>query len=121
MTTGTVASALTTVTVDLIDVITMIADPIIATTTGIDVIISATIAAMTGATTTIATTITTGVMTARVIAMTTSVTTDETIDAMIDVAKTITTAMTTIARCDLHRHRPKGATPAVHSSQPTER
>jgi hypothetical protein len=56
-----------------------------------------------------------------VIAMTTSVTTDETIDAMIDVAKTITTAMTTIARCDLHRHRPKGATPAVRSSQPTER
>jgi hypothetical protein len=52
MTTGTVVNASTIVTVDLIDEITVIAGPILATTIGIDVIIAATIAAMTGATTT---------------------------------------------------------------------
>jgi hypothetical protein len=47
-----VANVSTTVTVDLIDEITMIAGPILATMTGIDVIIVATTAEMTGATTT---------------------------------------------------------------------
>jgi hypothetical protein len=55
-----------------------------------------------------------------VIVVTTSVTTDETIDAMTDVAKITTTAMTTIEKSGLHHHRPKGATPTVCSSQPTE-
>jgi hypothetical protein len=112
-----VANALTTVTVDLIDVITVITGPIIAMTTGIDVIITATIAAMT----TVATTMTTGMKTARVITATTSVMTNEMVDAMIDVAKTTTTATTTIARSDLRRHHLKGATPIVRSSQLTER
>jgi hypothetical protein len=89
--------------------------------TEIDVIIAATIVAMTDPTTTVAMTETTGVTTIGVIATTTSVTTDEKIDAMIDVAKTITTAMTTIEKSGLHRHRQKGATPMVRSSWPTER
>jgi hypothetical protein len=40
---------------------------------------------------------------------------------MIDIAKTTTNTMKTIARSDLHHHHLKGATPMVHSSQPTER
>jgi hypothetical protein len=58
-----VANASTTVTVDLINEITVIADPILAMMTGIDVIITA----MTGATTTVAMTATTGEMTTGVI------------------------------------------------------
>jgi hypothetical protein len=112
---------LTTITVDLIDVITVIAGPIIATMTGIDMIIAVTIVAMTDVMTTVATTITTGVMTARVIVVTTSVTTDETINVMTDVTKTTTTATTTIEKSGLHHHRPKGVTPTVRSNQPTER
>jgi hypothetical protein len=50
-TTGTVTNALTTVTVNLIDVIIVIAGPTIAMTTGIDVIITATTAATTDVTT----------------------------------------------------------------------
>jgi hypothetical protein len=107
-TTGTVASALTTGTADLIDMITVIADPILAMMTGIDVIIAATIAAMTDTTTTVAMTETTGVTTTGVIAATTSVMTDENINTMIDVTKTTTTAMTTIRKNELHRYRPKG-------------
>jgi hypothetical protein len=57
--TGTVANILTTVTVDLIGEITVIAGPILATMTEIDVIITATTAAMTGVTTTVAMTATT--------------------------------------------------------------
>jgi hypothetical protein len=57
MTTGTMANVSTTVTVDLIDEITVIAGPILATMTGIDVIIAATTAMMIGATTTITTTV----------------------------------------------------------------
>jgi hypothetical protein len=53
--------------------------------------------------------------------VTTSITTDETTDAMTDVAKTTTTSTTTITMSDLHRHHLKGATPMVHSSQPTEK
>jgi hypothetical protein len=58
-----VANASTTVTVDLINEITVIADPILAMMTGIDVIITA----MTGATTTVAMTATTGETTTGVI------------------------------------------------------
>jgi hypothetical protein len=111
----------TTGTVDLIDMITVIVGPILATMTGIDMIIAATIAAMTGVTTTIAMTITTGVTTTGVIAATTSVTTDEKIDVMIGVVKMTTTATTTTRKSRLHRHRAKGAIPMVHSSRPTER
>jgi hypothetical protein len=53
--------------------------------------------------------------------VTTSAMTDETTDVMIDAAKTTTTATTIITRSELHHHLPKGATPMVHSSQPTER
>jgi hypothetical protein len=108
MTTGTVTSASTTVTVDLIDVITVTAGPIVAMRTGIDVIIAATTAVMLDATTTVATTVMTGATTARVITVTTSVMTAEMIGVMIDVARTTTTAMTTIARSDLHCHHLKG-------------
>jgi hypothetical protein len=48
-----VANATITVIVDLIDEITGIAGPILATMIGIDVIITVTAAAMTGATTTV--------------------------------------------------------------------
>jgi hypothetical protein len=48
-----VANASRIVTVDLIDEITVTADPILATTVGIDVITAATTAAMTDATTTV--------------------------------------------------------------------
>jgi hypothetical protein len=102
-------------------VISVTADPIVATTTGIDVITTATITTMTDVMTVVTTTATTGVTTARVIAVTTSAVTTEMIDVMIDVARTTTTATTTTARSDLHRHHLKGATPMVRFSQPTER
>jgi hypothetical protein len=117
----TAASASAIVTVNLIDVIFVITDPILAMMTGFDVIVIATIAVMTYATTTVAMTEMTGRTTTGVIAVTTSVMTDEKIDAMIDVAKTITTATTITGKSGLHCHRQKGATPMVHSSWPTER
>jgi hypothetical protein len=117
------ANALTTVTVDLIDEITVIAGPILETMTGIDVIIAATTAVMTGAMTTVVMTTTTGITTTRVIvvmiATTTSATTDEMIDATIDVSRTTTITTTIIGRNRLYRHRPKGATPMVRSRRPT--
>jgi hypothetical protein len=110
--TGTVADASTTVTVDLIDEITVIASPILTTMTVIDVIIIATTAAMTGVMTTVAMTATTGETTTRVIVemitTTISATIDEMIDAMIDVARMTTIAMTIIERNELHHHCPKG-------------
>jgi hypothetical protein len=122
MTTRTVTSVSTTITIDLIDVITVTIGPIIAMTIGIDMITAATIAAMTDVTTMIATTTTTNVMTTRVITVTTSAVTAEMIDVMIDIARTTTTTTTTTARSDIHHHHhPKGATPMVHFSQPTER
>jgi hypothetical protein len=90
---------------------------------GIDVIITATTAAMTDATTIITMTATTGVITTGVIvvmiAMTTSTMTDEMTDVMIDVARTTTITTTTIRRNELHRHRPKGATPMARFRRPT--
>jgi hypothetical protein len=92
MTNRTVTSASTTVIVDLIDVITVTAGPIIATTTWINVIIAATTTVMTEATTIVATT---GETTERVIATMNIV---KMIGVMIDVSKTTTTAITTTAR-----------------------
>jgi hypothetical protein len=121
MTTAMVATASTTVTIDLIDKITMIAGPILATITGIDVII----AAMTGVTTTVTMTVTTDVTTTEVIAATTNAmittTTDEMISAMIDIARMTTIATTIIRMNGLHRHHPKGATPMVRYRSPTVR
>jgi hypothetical protein len=57
------------------------------------------------------------VMIARMIVTTTGGTTD----VMIDVARTTTVSVTPIGRSGLHRHRPKGATPMVHSKRPTVR
>jgi hypothetical protein len=99
------------------NMITVTAGPIVATMTGIDKIT----AVMTDATTIVATTAKTGVTTARVIAVMTSVVTAEMIGVMIDIARMTTTATTTTARSDLHRHHLKGAIPMVRSSQPTKR
>jgi hypothetical protein len=102
--TGTVISATTIVTVDLIDVITVIAGPTVAMTTGIDM----TIAAMTDATTIVAMTTTTDAKIARMITVTTSATIAGTTDVMTDVAKTTTTTTITTVKNGLHHHRLKG-------------
>jgi hypothetical protein len=115
MTTAMVVNASRIATVDLIDEITVTADPILAMTIVIDVII----AAMTDATTTVMTTALISVievivvMIATTIVITTSMT--------IDVARTATTAKATTARSGHLRHHPKGATPMVHSRRPTAR
>jgi hypothetical protein len=97
----------------MIDVTTVTTGPIVATTTGIDVIIAANTAAITDATIIIAVivmmiTAMTGMTTEGVIAVMTSAMSTETIGVMIDVAKTITTATTTTARSDIHHHHLKG-------------
>jgi hypothetical protein len=106
MTTAMVVNTLKIVTVDLIDEITEIVDPILAMTMGIDVIIAATTAAMTDATTTVATTASTSVTEAIVVMITMMTVTM--IGVMIDVARTITTAQTTTVRSGHLRHHPKG-------------
>jgi hypothetical protein len=107
-----VANASTTVTINLIDEITVIAGPILATMIGIDVIIAVTTAAMTGATTTVAMTAATCVTTTGVtivrIAIMTSATTGEMIHTTTDVARTATIARTTIGRNELHHHPLRG-------------
>jgi hypothetical protein len=114
----TVATATTSVTIDLIDVINATVDPTVTTTTQIAVTIVATIAAMTDvmidATTTAATIIvkTTGT-TGGMIAVTTCM--------MVVVARTTTITTTTTARSLLHHHRQKGATPMVRFRPPTGR
>jgi hypothetical protein len=87
---ATVANASTTVTVDLIDQITVTAGPIPAMMIGIDVIIAATATAMTDVTATIVMTAMTGVteVISEMIAMMIITTTD----VMIDVARTTTIA-----------------------------
>jgi hypothetical protein len=124
-TTVTVANALTIVTVDLIDEITVTASPILAMTIGIHVIIAATIAVMTDVTNTVTTTAMTGATTTEAIIVMIAVmivtTTNETTGVMIDVTKTTTVLATTTARSGLHHHRPKGATPMVRSRRPTAR
>jgi hypothetical protein len=52
---------------------------------------------------------------------TTSITTDEMTDVMIDVVRKTTITMTTIGRNELHRHRPKGATPMARFGRPIVR
>jgi hypothetical protein len=120
-----VANALTIVTADLIDEITVTAGPILVMTIGINVIITATTAAMTDVTTTVAMTATTGAMTTEaivmMIAMMIVTTTDDMTDVMIDVARMTTDPATTTARSRLHHHRPKEATPMVHCRRPTAR
>jgi hypothetical protein len=93
-----------TVTIDLIDVITMTADPTFATMTGIDVIIVATPAAMivvmTNVTTTVVTIATkTIAMIEGMIVVVTSTMTAVMIGAMIDVAR----------RPQSQRQQPQGA------------
>jgi hypothetical protein len=85
-----VINASTTATVDLIDMIIVIAGPIVAMTTGIDVVSAATTAVMIGATTTVAMIMMTGVTTTGVITATTNTTIAEMTDVMIDVARTTT-------------------------------
>jgi hypothetical protein len=123
--TATVANASTIVTVDLIDEITVTTGPILAMTIGINVIIAATTTVMTDATTTVVMTATIGAATTEVIivmiAMVIVTTTDETTDVMIDIARMTTVPATTTRRSGLHHHRPKGATPMVHSRRPTAR
>jgi hypothetical protein len=119
--TRTTAATTTTVTVDLIDVITVTADPTAATMTGTAVTIAATIAAMTtmmndmmNDAMTITATIAakTTEMTGMMIAVMTGV--------MIITAKTTTIATTTIARSLLqHHHHQKGETPMVCFRPPT--
>jgi hypothetical protein len=106
-------------TADLIDEITVTADPNLAMMIGIDVIIAATTAAMTDATTTVVTTalISATEMIVVMIATMTITTTDVTID----VARMTTTAKTTTARSGHLRHHPRGATPMVRSRRQTTR
>jgi hypothetical protein len=112
-----VISATITVTVDLIDVIIVIVGPIIAMTTGIDVIIVAIITATTNVTTIVAMTATIDVRIAGTIVVKTSAMIAE----MTDVAKTTTTATTTIEKNGLHHYHLKGATPTARSRWPTKR
>jgi hypothetical protein len=125
MTTGAVVNASTIVKFNLIDEITVIAGPILATTMETDVITAATTAATTGVTTTLAMTAMTSATTTEVIvvmiAMMIVTTTDETTDVMIIVARTTTVLATTTGRSELHRHRPKGATPMGRSRRLTAR
>jgi hypothetical protein len=115
MTTVTVANASRIATVDLIDEITMTADPILSMTIGIDVIIAATTTAMTDVTTTVVTTALINAIEVIVVMIVTM------ISAMTDVARMTKTAKTTNARSRHLRHHPKGATPTVHSRRPTVR
>jgi hypothetical protein len=119
MTAVVVVNDSTTVTVDLIDEITVTTDPILAMMIGINVIITVIIAAMTDATTTVVTTAPTS--TTEVIVVMIATMTVTTTGVMIDVARTTTTAKTTTARSRHLRHCPKGATPMVRFRRPTAR
>jgi hypothetical protein len=115
MTTVIVANAPKIVTVDLIDEITMSADPILAMTIGIGVIIAATTTAMTDAMTTVMTTALISAIEVIVVMIAT------TTGTTIDVARMTTTAKTTTARSGHLHHHPKGETLMVHSRRPTVR
>jgi hypothetical protein len=119
MTTAMVANASRIATVDLIDEITVTADPILAMTIGIDVIIAATIVAMTDTTTTVVMTALISSTEAIVVMIATMIVT--TTGATIDVARMTTTAKTTTARSGHLHHHLKGETPVVHSRRPTAR
>jgi hypothetical protein len=117
MMTAMVVNASKITTVDLIDEITVTADPILAMTIGIDVIIAAITAAMKDAMTTVVTTALISAIEVIVVMIATTIVT--TTGATIDVARTTTTAKTTAARSGHLRHHPKVATPMVHSRRPT--
>jgi hypothetical protein len=112
-----VVNASTIVTIDLIDEITVIVGPILAMIIGIDVIIAATIAAMT----TVAMTATIGVTTTRLIVEMIAVMIVATTDVITDVARTTIITKTATGKSGPLRHRPKGATPMVHSRRLTVR
>jgi hypothetical protein len=95
------------------------ADPILAMTIRIDVIIAAIITTMTDATITVVTTALISTIEVIVVMITTTIVT--TTGVTIDVARTTTTANTTTARSGHLRHHPKGATPMVHSRRPAAR
>jgi hypothetical protein len=107
------------ITVNLIDEITVTADAILAMMIGIGVIITATTAAMTDTTTTVVTTALISAIKVIIVMIATMIVTMT--GATTDVARTITTAKTTTARSGHLRHRPKWATPMVHSRRPTAR
>jgi hypothetical protein len=118
------------VTVDLIDEITMIIDPILAMIIGTDVIITATITGMTDATTTtlmtdamttVATTTTKGVTTTGVIVAMIVMMITATTDVTTDVPRMAITAKTATVKSGHRRHCPNGATPTVDSRRPTVR
>jgi hypothetical protein len=111
----------TAATVDLIDVIIVIAGPIVIMTTGIDVITAATSTAMIDVMTIVVMAAMIDVKIARMIVMTTSAVIAEMIDVMTDVAKTTTTVTTTTVKNGLRHHHQKGATPTVRSRWPTVR
>jgi hypothetical protein len=119
MTAAMVVNALRIATVDLIDEITVTADPILAMIIGINVIIAAITAAMIDATTTVVMTALIRATEVIVVMIATRIVT--TTGATINVARTTTTAKTTTARSRHLRHHPKGATPMVHSRRPTAR
>jgi hypothetical protein len=119
MTTAMVANASRIATVDLIDKITVIADPILAMTIGIDVIIAATTVVMTDVMTTVVTTALISVIEVIVVMIATMIVTM--IGATTDVARMTTTAKITTTRSGHLRDRPKGATLMVHSRRPTAR
>jgi hypothetical protein len=108
-----VANASRIVTVDLIDEITVTADPILATTTGINVITAATTAAMTDATTIVVTTALISVIEVIIVMIATM--TVPTTDATTDVVRMTITVKTTTARSGHLRHHLREATPMVHS------
>jgi hypothetical protein len=114
-----VANASRTVTIDLIDEITVTADPILAMTIGTDVITAATTTAMTDATTTTVTIVLISVT--EVIVVMIAMMTVPTTGATIDVVRMTTTAKTTTARSRHLYHCPREATPMVHSRRRTAR
>jgi hypothetical protein len=119
MMTAMVANASRIATVDLIDEITVTADPILVMTIGINVIIAATIASMTDVTTTVVTTTLISAIEVIVVMIATTIVTMT--GATTDVARMTITAKITTARSGHLRHHPKGATPMVHSRRPTVR
>jgi hypothetical protein len=114
-----VANASRIVIIELIDEITVTADPILTMTTGINVITAATTAVMTDATTTIVTTALISAIEVIIVMIATMIVTMT--GVTIDVASMTTTAKTTTARSGHLRHRPKEATPMVHSRRQTAR
>jgi hypothetical protein len=109
MTTAMVVNASRITTVDLIDEITVTADPILAMTIGINMIIAVITATMTDTMTTVVTTALISAIEVIVVMIATTIVT--TTGATIDIARITTTAKTTSARSGHLRHHPKGGNP----------